>query len=283
MNIKAIMTDIDGTLLNSDGKVSPETRQAIARAREQGIRFGLCTGRDILSLKKLLPFWGIEDLVDAIVGTGGAEIWDSEFETPEGCEFKLDGAVIADITDHFKDMDVNFAIPEHGILFTPKEDRHIRELTAKDHVPYKVVDFKEFLKKPRSKLLIVCEPETMDAVIERGRSFRNHAFRGSPLKTAAELYEYSDPRMTKSCGLEKYAALHGWTLDDICAFGDADNDSDMVRHAGVGVAMANGSDKTQRNADYITDDNDHDGIAKFIEQNIIVSPDHPETVAPDFA
>ena len=50
---------------------------------------------------------------------------------------------------------------------------------------------------------------------------------------------------------------------------NADNDYDMTLHAGVGVVMANGSDKTKSVADYITDDNDHDGIGKFIEKHIL--------------
>ena len=55
------------------------------------------------------------------------------------------------------------------------------------------------------------------------------------------------------------------TLEDVYAFGDADNDHDMVLQAGIGVAMANGSDATKRVADFIIGDNDHDGIADFID------------------
>jgi len=53
-------------------------------------------------------------------------------------------------------------------------------------------------------------------------------------------------------------------LKEIVTFGDADNGYDMILNAGVGVVMVNGSDKTKSVADYITDDNDHDGIEKFI-------------------
>ena len=52
-------------------------------------------------------------------------------------------------------------------------------------------------------------------------------------------------------------------------FWDADNDYEMTLHAGVGVVMANGSEKTKSVADYITDDNDHDGIGNFIEKYLI--------------
>ena len=63
--------------------------------------------------------------------------------------------------------------------------------------------------------------------------------------------------------------MHDISMEQLCTFGDADNDYDMTLHAGVGVVMANGSDKTKSVADYITDDNDHDGIGKFIKKHIL--------------
>lgn len=68
----------------------------------------------------------------------------------------------------------------------------------------------------------------------------------------------------KTAGLIEILKLHHIDIKEIVTFGDADNVYDMTLHAGVGVVMANGSDKTKSVADYITDDNDHDGIEKFI-------------------
>lgn len=55
MEFKAIMCDVDGTLLTSEHVCSPRTVEAIRQAREQGILFGLCTGRDALGTEKMLP------------------------------------------------------------------------------------------------------------------------------------------------------------------------------------------------------------------------------------
>ena len=63
--------------------------------------------------------------------------------------------------------------------------------------------------------------------------------------------------------------LHHIDLKEIVTFGDADNGYDMILNAGVGVVMANGSDKTKSVADYITDDNDYDGIGNYIEKFIL--------------
>lgn len=266
--IKAIMCDVDGTLLNKNGVVSSMTIEMIKRVREKGILFGLSTGRDVNSVKTLLKEWGIDGLVDAIVGTGGAEIYDYVLGV-EKSSYPLDGELILDIIGHFEDMDVNFTIPYNGILFAPKDDRHIRMLATADKVPYEVTDFQEFLKEPKPKLVIICDSEYMDKVVERSRTFHNEKFKSASLKTASELYEYMDPRVTKTHGLEEVMALHHISMDELCTFGDADNDYDMTLNAGVGVVMANGSDKTKSVADYITDDNEHDGIGKFIEKYIL--------------
>ena len=114
-NIKAIMCDVDGTLLTDDGVVSPFTIEMIKRVREKGILFGLSTGRDVNSVQTLLKTWGIDGLVDSIVGTGGAEIYDYVMNV-EKSSYPLAGALIQDIIKHFEDMDVNFAIPYEGIF-----------------------------------------------------------------------------------------------------------------------------------------------------------------------
>lgn len=268
MEIKAVMCDIDGTLLTDEGIVSSKTKEAIKQLKEKGILFGLCTGRDVHSVKTLLSYWQIDTLVDVIVGTGGAEICDFS-KGIEKASYPLKGTLISEIIRHFEDMEVNFAIPEQGILYAPKDDEHIRLLSKFDHVPYQVIDFDEFLKEERAKVMIVCAPETMDAVIERAKTFKSTQYKSASLKTASVLYEYMDPRISKSAGLKKVMELHNLDMKQLCVFGDADNDYDMIVNAGVGVVMANGSEKCKGVSDYITADNNHDGIATFIEKNLL--------------
>ena len=70
-NIKAVMCDVDGTLLNQDGIVSPATVEAIKKIREKGILFGLSTGRDVHSVKTLLTVW---ELVAWLMQSLGLEV-----------------------------------------------------------------------------------------------------------------------------------------------------------------------------------------------------------------
>ena len=104
MTIKAIMCDIDGTLLSSKGYVTDKTVEMIKKAREEGILFGLSTGRDVNSIQTLLKDWHIDGLVDMIVGTGGAEIYDYTLDISKA-QYPLDGESIKEIIAHFKDMD----------------------------------------------------------------------------------------------------------------------------------------------------------------------------------
>lgn len=268
MEIKAVMCDVDGTLLNSKGVVSPRTIEAIKKVREKGIVFGLCTGRDTHSVKTLLEHWGVAGLVDAIIGNGGSEIYDEQLGV-EKASYPLDGALIKEIVAHYEDMDVNFAIPYEGVIVAPKDDELIRFLAEVDHVPYRVANYDEFLMESKAKIMIVCEEGYMGNVIERSKSFHNDQYKCASLVTASVLYEYMDPRVSKANGLKEFMELHGWEMNQLCTFGDEDNDYDMTAAAGVGVVMANGSKKTKSVADFITEDLDHDGIAVFLEEHIL--------------
>ena len=78
-----------------------------------------------------------------------------------------------------------------------------------------------------------------------------------------------DPRVSKTHGLQQIMTLHGWTMDNLLSFGDEDNDYDIIVNSGIGVAMANGSEKTKNAADAITADNNPDGIAEYLEANLL--------------
>ncbi|GKU23685.1 Cof-type HAD-IIB family hydrolase [Clostridium folliculivorans] len=267
--VKAIMADVDGTLLCSEGYVTEKTVKAIKQIKEKGILFGLSTGRDAVSCQNLLKEWNIEGLVDCIVGMGGSEIDDMSLGIQKS-SFPLDGELIWEIIKHYEDMDLNFCIPKDGILIGYKDDEYIKLLSKLDKLPYEVVDFHELLKTPQGKVMIICNPEYMDKVIERSKTFSNPNYKCASLKTASILYEYMDPRVTKTNGLKEVMNLHGITLDNLLVFGDADNDADMIENAGIGVVMSNGSEKSKSVADFITADNDNDGIAVFLEAHGIV-------------
>ena len=267
MAIKAIMCDIDGTLLSSKGYVTDKTVEMIKKAREKGILFGLSTGRDVNSIQTLLKDWHIDGLVDLIVGTGGAEIYDYTLNISKA-QYPLDGESIKEIIEHFKDMDCNFTICHEGILYAPKDDDYIRDMAEGDGIEYRVVDFDTFLIRPYRKLMIICNPSYMPQIVERSKSFKNKEYKASALVTTSFLYEYMNPHVSKSNGLKEALALHDISISQCMAFGDEDNDIDMLEEAGIGVVMENGSIHAKDAADYVTKDKDSNGIGVFIDKFI---------------
>ncbi|MFV0478995.1 MAG: Cof-type HAD-IIB family hydrolase [Anaerorhabdus sp.] len=268
MSTKVIIFDLDGTLLNSKGEPLPSSIEAIKLARKSGLLIGICTGRESQSVSHLLAEWGLDGLIDFIIGNGGGEFIDFMTKKSES-NYPLAGELIIDIIHHFKDLAVNFAIPFNGKLYAPKDDTLIQVLSQFDKLPYEVVDFDEFLKEPKPKVMIVCDPDTMPLVLECAKTFSSPQYKSASLQTASVLYEYMDPRISKVSGIQKVLDIHQLTMQECCCFGDADNDYDMVKHAGVGVVMGNGSEKTKSVADVVIDNNDEDGIFNYITQHLI--------------
>lgn len=167
------------------------------------------------------------------------------------------------------DLPATPVCPRDGVFYVPESNACVEHLSQVDGVPYKVVDFDEFLREPQPKVMFTMAPEVMPQVIERVSTFADDTVKAAALQTTQRLYEFMDPRVSKTRGLVRVAELNGMGLQNICVFGDADNDTCMVADAGVGVAMANGSDATRAAADFVTASNDKDGIAIFIEEHLL--------------
>lgn len=268
MNIKAIMCDIDGTLLGETGYISDNNIEAIKRVKETGILFGLCTGRDVKNVISALKRWHIDGLVDCIIGSGGGELYDANLNLNK-VSYQLKQEHVKEIMEHYKDMDINFCIPYDGVLYAPKEDRHIKMLALADHEPYKILPLEELILLPLLKFMIICDPEYMEHVIARSKTFERDEYKSMALVTASVLFEYMDPRISKANGLRELLSLHHIKMSELCTFGDADNDYDMTREAGLGIVMENGTKRTKDVADFITLSCEEDGVAHYINNYIL--------------
>lgn len=128
-HIKAVFCDIDGTLLTSQHTVSPRTVAAIRALRERGVLFGLCTGRDAHATEAMYELWGIEGLVDVLVGCGGAEVVDRAHGINE-LSFPLPGETIARICEHMAGLPATPICPRDGVLYVPESNVCPRAMRA---------------------------------------------------------------------------------------------------------------------------------------------------------
>ena len=121
--IKLIASDIDGTLINSKSECTAATIEAITKAREQGMKFAICSGRPVSGIKPLLKGWHLEDLCDYIVGMNGGEVLNVKENKFVSC-YPLDRDIILDLMDEYEPM---------GYIPTYYDD-------ARDYSPYTTIE-----------------------------------------------------------------------------------------------------------------------------------------------
>ena len=262
---RAIATDLDGTLLGSDGVVSARTRTAVLAAADAGMTVVIATGRPPRWIAPIVDQLGDRGLV---VCANGAAVYDpSRHELVRRTELSPEtlAAVVDDLADAFPDAIVgleqgfDFAIDE-AIKETPLLLRGSWNLEGLHVGP-----IRSFLDEPALKLIVrlppPAQPGTADAVqsVIGARGLVTHSVDESFL-------EVSHPSVHKAAAVEELLVDSGIAASGVVAFGDMPNDHELIRWAGLGVAVANAHPLLQEAADEITASNDDDGVAMVIER-----------------
>ncbi|AEG43401.1 HAD family hydrolase [Isoptericola variabilis] len=276
---RLVATDLDGTLLRSDGTVSDRTRRVLAAVEEAGVEVVFVTARPPRWLDALAHVVGRHGRVICL---GGAAVWDLA-----GCSALevtgFDAATALELV-----ADLRSAVPGVALAVERTDGPAFDPWFPKDepHLPaaLRAVPVEEVLDggAPVGKLLAlrpgsglstrpgdVVRGATADAVQDeffarvRGTvGERAHlAFSG-----AAGLAELLAPGVTKDAALARWCARLGVDRADVWAFGDMPNDLPMLRWAGRGIAVANAHPDVLACADAIVGSHDEDGVAAALEE-----------------
>lgn len=255
-----VASDLDGTLLDSELRVSDRTLAALRGLRAVGIPLVLVTGRP---RRWLMPVLEQTGPVGPIVCGNGSLVVD---ETNERvlAEWPIAAGLLAEMTAALRETVPNlvFAV-ESGPLMLHEADYPIRWDLALEQ-ERAVVDLAELCAQGASKLLIRCLDGDPDARYRQvaaaldGTLTPTHS--GSP-----GLVEVTAAGVTKASGLAWAAAHHGVPAERVLAFGDMPNDAPMLRWAGRGVVVAGAHPDALAAADAVTLSNDADGVAAYIE------------------
>lgn len=266
--VTLVASDLDGTLLDNKKQVSKENVEAIRKLKENGIMFGIASGRPVETIMAMVDGWNLSKDLGFISGMNGGVIYDYRAQTKEEF-YLLDGEIVKDIMRFFEDMDVIFQVLVGADRYVNKSTEETRAnaiLFGENEIE---CDLYEFVTgKQINKLMLYFDPSYQDTVIERSTHYHNEKCVG--FCTANYLFEYVDPHINKGFGMEKLATHFGTTTDNIVAFGDDSNDIEMLVAAGVGVAMKNARDTVKEVADYVSEyTNEENAIAHYIEDYIL--------------
>jgi len=250
MRVKMIVTDLDGTLLRSDLSISERTVSALNRCRAAGIKLAYATGRGSGS-ENVAP----AEMFDGRIINNGAVIFA--------------GGVKYSRTMNYQEIrPFLFACDKRGFKVTLQlEGMYYSNFDVSEsweHIKnFKIVDFERH-ELDTEKIVMYVETPGDEAFIRRNLTENMY------LSVARDkLGMIMHREATKAKALAELARFWGIERSEIAAFGDDLNDIDMLDYAGFGIAVGNALDEVKAGAAYICGSNDDDGIAEWLEENII--------------
>lgn len=262
-NIKLIVMDIDGTIVDDQRMLSQSNREVLDRLMHSDYLVGIASGRSIDELITMKDIWGLAKSFDIIIGMNGAQLWD-ELNQKRYDFYQLKPEWIKEILDIMRPFDLNPYMIKGRMLMCLRNDEEIVKSSKRNETAIHVVeDETEFYHEPCPKIMFKIPQDKIDDILTYAMSHKKSPY--TAFKTQPVMLEFADERTNKINALRKYAENNGIDLKDIMSFGDMTNDNEMIRQVGWGVAMANGAEDTKRAARFITKyDNNHDGFSRFI-------------------
>lgn len=250
MNTKAIITDLDRTLLHTDKSVSEYTLDILQKCRNKGMLIMAASARaarDILFYKDLIGFDAVTSINGAVVSLPNGTM---EFGIPRESGEKILSELLK-FPDSFLSVETseglysNRDIPEWKPVVYDKFPR----------LPEDIVLYKILASSTQSPLYDGIENSLTDNVY--------HTIAKN------DLIQIMSRDATKWNGVQYMLSYFNISPKETVYFGDDNDDIEPLRNCGLGVAVSNAIPRVLDAADHITDSNDMDGVAKFIEKNIL--------------
>lgn len=268
--IKMIGLDLDGTLLTSEKKMTPYTRTVLEKALAQGVEVLVSTGRSITAVPK--DILAIPGMKYAVTSNGARVL---NIVTEEVLHESMISVEKAEkILQILEKYDVIAEIFINGVCYAEREvlkrayeffdNPSMAEYIMNTRVPVENVMKKlHEANLPVDKVhIIFCDLEEKKAAYEELKEID-----GLEIASAyGNNLEVNREGTDKGKGLLQLGELLGIRREEIMACGDGMNDYEMLKAVGFAVAMENGHPKVKEIADYVTESNDDDGVAKAIEK-----------------
>ncbi len=273
MDYKLICLDMDGTLLNDEKIISEGNLRAIKLASEKGVRIAVCTGRIFTSADFFSHLLGVKS---PVIASNGAYIIEKDREEVvyksilgiEKCKKLLQVFREYNLYPHFYTSNIVFT---EKLIYSSSFYQEVNKTLPKDKQIEIVLveDWNEIFEKYESEIFKgIAVDDDLDK-IENAKNKLKGIEDFEVVSSRFDNFEVMNKGVSKGNAVKILGDYYGISRQEIICIGDSENDLSMIKFAGLGVAMGNGSQVVKEAAQYITASNNCDGVAKVIEKFVL--------------
>lgn len=268
--IKLVAIDLDGTLLNAKKKVSQRNFTVLKKVQKLGVKVVLCTGRPLKSVETYIDQLGLLGKEDFSITFNGGLVQQNKtghILAKEILKFEDIGQVYKVTNSLSLPLDVLSMNVVYHVEPAPSSYPSIyAQLNpAMDYLHENVNKLNSV--NIYNKMVVAVAAEYLDQQLASFPAFCYERF--EIVKSRNCLLEILPKSVSKAKGIDSLISHLGITADEVMSIGDEENDLSMIEYAGVGVAMGNAVEKVKQQAQFITADNEADGVAEAIEKYIL--------------
>lgn len=261
-----IVFDIDGTVHDSDHNLHPFTQQTLLKLHEYSFPFTLATGKNLPATKKTADAL---DIRLPLILSNGCMLQKRTGEILHKSTLPIN--VTMTVIQICERMDLDLALYLDDDIYIRKMNHNyeiLLEYGSPELIP--VAEWAEL----DGKLAIIHKLMVIDRISRENLLSLEQVYRENIREKVEYCYTLDEMLEVMPAGVSKKSALQylldqeSITFENVMAFGDGDNDVEMISEAGLGIAVENGSEKVKEAADLIIPSCDENGPAKFLDQLI---------------
>ncbi|WP_442599154.1 Cof-type HAD-IIB family hydrolase [Neobacillus sp. D3-1R] len=259
-----IALDLDGTLLKDDKTISPITKKVLEKAKEYGHQVMIATGRPFRSSEMYYRELGLDT---PIVNFNGAFVHHPKNNNWGAFHSPLDIKVAKDIVEACNDFNLYNIIAEvKDEVYLHYHDEKLLDIFGFGNPSITTGDLRKFLTKSPTSMLIHAEEQHVSTIRKHLTDVHAEVIDHRRWAAPWHVIEIVKSGLNKAVGIQRVSEYFQIPSERIIAFGDEDNDLEMLDYAGYGVAMGNAIEPLKQVAKDVTLSNEEDGIGIYLNE-----------------
>ncbi len=255
-NIKMVVTDLDGTLLNNNHNISDYSKEVLQSLEKNGIEIVIATGRH---------FWGMKHYKDFLENNNDSIVFNGAVVANNDGNFlyyrPIDDSTSRDVIEIAKKYNVSMHFYHRDKYIALDDDDYSREYTKKVNIKNIIYGIDSLDSFEFTKMIFMGDRNLLEKLqIEIRESVKVHT-----CFSQTNYLEILSTNVNKFTALEYICNKKNISFENIISFGDNYNDIELLSNVGIGVAIYNACEDVKKCAKYTTSfNNDEDGVAKFL-------------------